>query len=137
MENEKFIGFGKRLGAFMIDAIIIFVVWQFLMGLLFGLGLRGEETIGKVVVIVYSLIYFSYFIFLESSKKQATLGKRIFKIKVVNHEGERLSIANSAGRNFGRILSGLILGIGYLMVLFTPKKQALHDKLAKTYVVGK
>lgn len=35
----------------------------------------------------------------------------------------------------GKFLSAIILGIGYLMVIWNPKKQALHDKIAKTYVV--
>ena len=58
-------------------------------------------------------------------------------IKVGNENGERISAGNAAGRFFGKILSGLILYIGYMMAGWDKKKQALHDKLAGTYVFYK
>jgi uncharacterized RDD family membrane protein YckC len=51
--------------------------------------------------------------------------------------GARISFGNATGRYFGKILSGLILYVGYLMVAFTDKKQGLHDMMASTLVVLK
>ena len=76
-----------------------------------------------------------YYAMMESSKKQATLGKMIMGIKVTDLYGQKISFGKATGRYFGKILSGLILGIGYIMVAFTEKKQALHDILSNCVVV--
>ncbi len=90
------------------------------------------------IVVIYSLAKLSvivpYFVFLESSRWQATVGKRILKIKVGDYDGNRISIGKALLRLFGKWLSGQILLIGYLMAFFTEKNQALHDFLAKTFV---
>lgn len=89
---------------------------------------------------VYGLslvINWLYFALLESSERQATLGKMVIGAKVVDEKGDRISFINATGRFFAKILSGLILFIGYIMVAFDSRKQGLHDKLADTFVVYK
>jgi len=138
MENQEFAGFGRRFIAYMIDIVIImFSAFMIAMVLRFVLSFSSEESVGQMVMVVYFIVYVSYFILMESSLKQATFGKLLFKIKVINENGVRLSLVNSVGRTLGRLLSGAIIGLGYVMILFTKEKQGLHDKLAKTYVVGK
>jgi len=55
----------------------------------------------------------------------------------VNKYGDRVSFLQAFGRNLGKILSGLILYIGFFMAIWTDKKQTLHDQMANTYVVLK
>ena len=76
-----------------------------------------------------------YFVGFESSSWQATPGKRALGLIVTDTEGRRISPARAVGRYFGKILSGLILLIGYIMIAFTERKQGLHDFLAGTLVV--
>jgi len=76
-----------------------------------------------------------YFASLESSASQATLGKRMLGLKVADLSGGRISFGRATGRYFAKILSGVILLIGYIMAGFTEKKQALHDMLAGTLVL--
>ncbi len=76
-----------------------------------------------------------YFSLMESSKYQATLGKMAVSVKVTDMEGNRISFARATGRYFGKIISGMILMIGYIMAGFTEKKQALHDMIANTVVI--
>jgi len=91
------------------------------------------------------LIYFAiniaavmlYWGLFESSPLQATPGKMVLRIKVTDIEGNRISFWRAVGRYFSKIVSGLILGIGYLMIAFTEKKQGLHDIMAGTLVVIK
>ncbi len=71
---------------------------------------------------------------MESSSKQATLGKMALGLKVTDLEGRRISFARATGRHFSKIISGLILLIGYIMAGFTQRKQALHDMIAGTLV---
>lgn len=76
-----------------------------------------------------------YFARQESFVKQATIGKFAVGIKVSTENGERLTFANATGRYFAKILYAVILLIGFLMVAFNKKRQGLHDKLAKTFVI--
>lgn len=77
-----------------------------------------------------------YFALMESSKKQATLGKMIVGIKVTDLTGNKISFGRATCRYFAKILSSLILGFGYIIAAFTEKKQALHDILAGCVVVN-
>jgi len=147
MTNEQqHVGFGKRLAAYLIDSIVIFLVVQYMVvpmliasigGLDYAHTQEGTRLIGERILLFGPMIYIAYFTLMESSSKQGTLGKILMKIKVVNSDYKKLSIVNALGRSVSRIISGIILGIGYIMVLFTKNKQALHDKLAKTYVINK
>ena len=76
-----------------------------------------------------------YFVLMESSAKQATLGKMALGLVVVDVDGNRISFLRALGRYFAKILSGIILLIGYIMVGFTERKQGLHDMIASTLVV--
>ena len=78
-----------------------------------------------------------YFALMESSSKQATLGKMALGIIVTDLNGNRLSFGRATGRYFGKIISGAILMIGYIMAGFTEKKQALHDIIAGCLVVNR
>ncbi len=64
-----------------------------------------------------------------------TLGMRMMGLKLVNANGKPPSICRSTVRYFGRFLSILLLFSGYILVLVHPKRRALHDVLAGTYVV--
>ncbi|GEQ96830.1 hypothetical protein JCM17844_04670 [Iodidimonas gelatinilytica] len=72
---------------------------------------------------------------MESSEKQATLGKAAIGIKVTDMNGQRISFLRATGRHFGKILSTIILLIGYVMILFTKRKQGLHDMIAGCLVL--
>lgn len=81
------------------------------------------------------VVYLFYCVFLEYSPLQGTPGKRLMGLKVVDYHGGRLSLNQALSRNFSKSLSALPLSLGFLWTLWSPKKQAWHDSLAKTYVV--
>lgn len=81
------------------------------------------------------LVVMLYYAAMESSKFQGTIGKLVLGIKVTDVNGERITFSKALLRNLSKIISGAILMIGYLMILFDSKKQGLHDKIADTYVV--
>jgi len=72
---------------------------------------------------------------MESSSSQATLGKKIFHIKVTDLQGNRLSFGKATARFWSKAISLFILGIGFIITAFTGRKQALHDLMAGTLVV--
>lgn len=58
-------------------------------------------------------------------------------IKVTDREGNKVGFSKTTGRHFGKIISALILLIGFIMVAFTQKKQGLYDMMAGYLVVNK
>jgi uncharacterized RDD family membrane protein YckC len=87
------------------------------------------------VVIVASWLYFAL---MESSARQATVGKIALGLYVTDLQGRRLSFGRATGRFFAKIITGLVpLFIGYIMAGFTARKQALHDMIAGCLVLKK
>jgi uncharacterized RDD family membrane protein YckC len=115
-------GFWMRVGAYLLDVLILVIPLGILSLLPF---------LGIVINIVGVWLYFAL---QESSERQATIGKRALNIYVTNLQGRRISFGQATGRHFGKIISGFILGIGYMMAGFTEKKQGLHDIMASTLV---
>lgn len=140
----KYGGFWIRVAAAIIDAIILRVVvapvgFIFgslgMAGMMTGLPHRGLRLFGGGLTFILLLFgSWLYEAFMESSSYQATVGKMIFGMKVTDLNGNRISFERATGRHFAKWLSGVILGIGYIMVGFTERKQGLHDLLASTLV---
>jgi uncharacterized RDD family membrane protein YckC len=148
-------GFWWRFLAWLIDEILISMVeWIIVLPLLGVMGITifsmqeagvSEEDMliwmGPMMGAMFSIVILSlalnwlYFAIMESSKIQGTVGKMLLKIKVTDMEGKRISFGRATGRFFGKIVSGIIIMIGYIMAGFTEKKQALHDMMAGCLVM--
>jgi len=120
-------GFWERFGAAFLDGLLL-IIPNYLLIYIAGDGW------GNVLSLVMSWLYYAS---LESGTNQATLGKQAMGLKVVTMEGQPISFGQATGRYFSKILSALILLIGYLMMIWDEKKQTLHDKMANTLVVKK
>lgn len=153
--GRRFGGFWIRFLAVVIDGIILWVatlVIRIPLGLLGlgGLGLAGLgrnadpaqalaalpailSLIGLSIFIQFalSLAYEVYFL----STKGATPGKMVLGLKVIRADGGPISPGLAAGRYFGKILSGMILWIGFIIAGFDSEKRALHDHICGTRVV--
>lgn len=79
-----------------------------------------NNLIALVVGCIYSVT-------LDSSSKQGTWGKQIVGLKVTDLSGHRISVGRAFGRFFARYLSACTCGIGFLLPLFTEKRQTLHE----------
>jgi uncharacterized RDD family membrane protein YckC len=138
-------GFWIRFVAAIIDGIIVQAVvlpLSFLVGGVTGMAgaMSGVQNTGLqimggafgfVIGVAGSWLYEAL---MESSVRQATLGKMIFQMKVTDLSGNRITFARATGRYFAKWLSGLTLFIGYIIAGFTERKQALHDMVAGTLV---
>jgi uncharacterized RDD family membrane protein YckC len=130
----EYAGFWRRFAAWIIDYLVLGVA-GFVVGFVWGLVAGDDDSSLIVLQLVITVASFLYFAFMESSTSQATVGKMALGIKVTDLNGNRISFGRALGRTFAKILSGLIILIGYIMAAFTAKKQGLHDMIASTLVV--
>jgi uncharacterized RDD family membrane protein YckC len=127
----EYAGFWSRVAALIIDDAVITI---------FGLALliaAGSIGAGAVLIANFALILVMllYWPLMESSERQATLGKQLLGIQVTDENGARLSFVRALLRNLAKFISSLPFGLGYLLAAFTAKKQALHDMITKCLVV--
>jgi uncharacterized RDD family membrane protein YckC len=122
LERSKFAGFWKRFLAYFIDCLILYIPLYMLFG-----------DSASIFNLLFSWVYFAW---MESSKLQATLGKKVFGLKVINQNGRKITFKRATGRYFAKYISAFTLGIGYLMAAFTKRKQGLHDKIASTFIIS-
>lgn len=125
--------FRRRLAACIIDNMLLLIA-GFLMSRTVG-PFRTQEQANLIGLTLGLLMNWLYFAGMESSQRQATWGKIIAGIFVTDVNGHKLSFIRATGRYFGKYVSGIIVGVGFLMICFTKKKQALHDILAGSLVV--
>jgi uncharacterized RDD family membrane protein YckC len=145
----EYAGFWKRLAAGLIDGALLFVAYlaaAFVMGFIYGAITldEGDEmsdaTANAIAYVAWAgtmVLGWLYCALMESSAKQATLGRMALGIKVTDAQGRRVSFGRATGRYFSKIISGIILYIIYIMIAFTVKKQGLHDIIADCLVVVK
>ncbi len=144
-------GFLVRLAAYLFD-------WLFLVCLVTFVTLPWAEELGRLqeaaqaqvksaspdfkILGHYLLVMgaieipltFAYFV-LFNALRGATPGKRIFGLRVVRLDGSPISWRQALGRQGADWISKLTFGLGYLMILLSPEKRALHDHMARTQVV--
>jgi uncharacterized RDD family membrane protein YckC len=134
-------GFWRRVIAYIIDAIVVWVVLGVLIGIISLVGgtlVSDDGGVNPALLLLYPLLLLGiwlYFALMESSASQATLGKMALSIKVTDLEGRRIGFGRATVRWFGKFISGVILYIGFMMAGWTAKKQALHDMMAGTLVI--
>jgi uncharacterized RDD family membrane protein YckC len=150
--SQGYGGFWRRLWSHMIDRFILGVVFM-PVGFMVLAPMMATESIGwtdtdlpaeaittllgatLAVVFLALLGSWLYYALMQSSSRQATLGQMALGIRVTDLEGRRVSFARASGRYFATVLTGLTFGIGYLIMLFTTRKQTLHDLVARTLVL--
>ncbi len=135
----EYVGFGARFAAKFLDGIVGFII-SWVTGFLVGYGYTSSggtsplmpffaSVTGFVVVLAFDTVLLVKF--------GATLGKMAVKIKVVRSDGSPIGLGTAIGRRFAEIVSGLIIYIGYFMVLWDPECRALHDRICDTRVISK
>ena len=127
-------GFWIRFAAVMIDGIILWIVQMLLVLSLTPLLVAPGSGAALVFPILQYGINIAYVV-LFMGKFGATPGKMAVGIKVVVSDGRPIGYLRALGRYFAKILSVLILLIGYIMAAFDDEKRALHDHICNTRVI--
>lgn len=142
--NYEPAGAGIRFCAAVVDGLILGVVnWVITFPIMFigimlvddpeGSASVGLQFLSTILNWIVGGFYVGYFL----SKKGATPGKTVFKLKVLHSEtGAYLSAGRAIGREFiGKTVCVLTLFIGFLLVIFRADKRGLHDLMFKSRVV--
>ena len=129
-EQPRYAGFWIRLLAYILDAIVLGAITYPLIRVLSSMGIGDSSS--NILSIAISWMYFVVF---ESSEWMASPGKKVLGLIVTDEQGKKISIGRATRRYFAKIVSGLILGIGFIMIVFTARKQGLHDKIFHTLVL--
>jgi uncharacterized RDD family membrane protein YckC len=132
--DTRYAGFWRRLLAYLIDYFVIGVVELALYSVSL-LRLGGDPKTVSASIAASSAAAWAYFALMESSPLQATLGKLAIGIRVADARGGPLTFRRASLRYWAKWLSSLTLMIGWLMAAFTPRRQALHDVIARSVVV--
>jgi len=141
-------GFWRRFWAFVLDGLIVNIV-TVPVGMMLSLpaatmfdsdNITAEQMAAyfssyAMAAFIGVLVTWLYYSLMESSKWQATLGKLALGLRITGLEGRRIGFGRASGRFFAKMVSALTLGIGYVIQVFTARRQALHDMIAGTLIV--
>lgn len=124
-------GFWIRLVAYIIDYFVLVILLVLLLSLIPGLpgasNIFGLYFYAVIMRMAYDTVMIGQF--------RGTVGMLVVRIEVLCENGSAVSYWRALGRHLAAYVSGLILGIGYLMIAFQEDKRALHDLIAGTVVV--
>jgi uncharacterized RDD family membrane protein YckC len=145
--GANYAGFWIRVAAYLLDAVIMNILFVpiFIIFLLPSFikainQINAEEppvelftTLFLMIPVIW-IVQWLYDALTTCSPWQGTVGKKVLRLKVTDEAGNRISFARATGRFFGKLLSHMIMDIGFIMVAFTDRKQGLHDMIASTLV---
>ena len=141
MQNNDFeyVGFWPRVGAAIIDSIITVIITAPMLISIYGAGFYTNPDSPLIAGPADFLIQWAFpavAVILFWLHKRATPGKMAIAAQVVDaRTGKKLTVGQAIGRYLGYFLAILPLFLGIIWVVFDPRKQGWHDKLAGTVVI--
>ena len=131
-------GFGLRYGAWMFDFLITLIaimVFTFVVTAASRRSVVGSNADLLIVAGLTLLLFVLNFVVLAGAGGQ-TAGMRILGIYIVRVDGRPFSMKQALLRHLiGYPLSTAAFFLGFLWMLWDPRQQGWHDKLARTIVV--
>ena len=140
--HAEYAGFWIRFAAALVDGLIIGIPFSLLSGLLddsssFGPGVGYSPGYSLAINLLSTAVTAVYYGLLEGGPTGQTLGKRLCNIRVVDADTGQPGVGTgrAVGRYLMSIVSGWAIGLGYFWMLWDPRNQTWHDKVARTIVV--
>ena len=126
--------FGIRAIATLSDLIIVMGALLILEAVFFKFNFNNYDyNTYRFFIVIFLWLFYNGI--LESSAFQATLGKMIMKLKVIDLYGKRLNFTTSLLRCITTIISISPFGLGIWYMTTDPKKCTWHDLIAGTFVI--
>lgn len=133
--QTKYPGFRRRLAAMVYESLLIFAVLMiagFAYIPLFG---STEEPLRKAVFQLYLMVVLMIYFLVFWIHGGQTLAMKTWRIRLVDLNGARISLAQGMVRFSLAVLGLTCFGLGFLWALIDPEHQFLHDRLAKTRLI--
>jgi uncharacterized RDD family membrane protein YckC len=131
-------GFGLRYGAWMFDFLITLIALMtstFIVTALSRESVVASKTPLLIVAGITLLLFILNFVVLAGSNGQSA-GMRILGIYIARVDGRPFTMKDAALRHLvGYPLSTVVFFLGFLWMLWDPRQQGWHDKIAKTIIV--
>lgn len=138
-QNFEYAGFWIRVGAAIIDTLLLVVITFPLLIAIYGWEYFDADITGFIAGpadVLISWVLPAIAVIMFWVLRQATPGKMLLSLRIQDATtGAGLTWGQSVGRYLGYFLATLPLGLGLIWVGFDKKKQGWHDKLAHTVVV--
>ena len=138
-QEINYAGFWVRVGATLIDVVLVMLVTFPLLISIYGWAyFDSEQTrfVAGPADFLISWVFPALAVILFWHYRQATPGKMMLSLRIVDADtGANPSLGQNIGRYFAYVVSTLPLGLGLIWVAFDRRKQSWHDKLAHTVVV--
>jgi len=124
----EYVGGMTRLGAAIIDGVIVLIILVGLTGFRYWFGFIGLLWLFLLVCQLYHWLFIGL--------RGQTPGKMAVGIKVVDAQGNRPTLRVAALREvLGKVISTVVLFLGFLWIDIDKQKQGWHDRIADTYVI--
>jgi uncharacterized RDD family membrane protein YckC len=120
--------FFPRLGALLVDSCILSVLWFCLVGLAAAID---AAALGVLVTFLGPALYFIAFWATDGR----TPGYRAARLRLIHTDGSTVGVGAGIVRYVGSLISMPLFCLGYLWMLWDPRAQTWHDKMADTTVV--
>jgi uncharacterized RDD family membrane protein YckC len=120
---------GASWGLYTAGAALLSLASELITGR--SVAVTHHQILAIVVLAVWEFIYFAY----PWAVSGRTLGMALFGLQVVTAEGGPISPRQAVLRTITLPLSVLLLGLGFLGILFQRERRALHDRMGGTSVV--
>ncbi len=136
-ESYEYSGFWLRVGASLIDTVLLMLIIAPMLTAIYGtIYWGGEELVAGFWDFMVSWIFPAVAVVAFWVYRQATPGKMVFKAIIVDEKtGDAPNLKQWVIRYLGYIPATLVLGLGLFWVGWDKKKQGWHDKLANTVVI--
>lgn len=150
-QTPRYAGFWRRFAAALIDGVVFGALWFVVTGLYeFASTLVLERTVfspdGAGLLramwllsagrwLVMAALVIGYFAIPEGSKRGASLGKLLLRLRVASKDGQRAGVARATVRTLLKPVSALPLMMGFLIAAWSGRKQALHDMMSGSVVL--
>lgn len=132
--NVVYAGLGIRTLATFIDLVIIAVLLLIPELSFFSFNFNDIDLNGYRFLML-AAIWIFYHVVLESSPLQATFGKRMLNLKIIDLYGKRMNIIRAMFRCLSVFISIASVGLGIWFISTDPKKQGWHDLIAGSFVI--
>ncbi len=131
--NYQKASFFRRLGAALIDGIIVGIAGT-ILGAIIAMGGSTNTSVSNGISMILSI---AYYLGTYMNMEGRTIGKKLLNIQVIKKDGTPMTdpFTIIIRDVVGKFISGIVILLGYIWVLFDKNNQSWHDKIAGTYVV--